>query len=104
MTPASGRLRRRPPPRPPRRRCAAPGAPAADRLVALGLSEGSGNVHQGQGTANRRFFFRNAMVELIWVSDEREAQSDLVAPLRLWERARYRQTGAAPFGLCLRPA
>ena len=33
------------------------GAPAADQLVSFGLTEGDPNVHPGQGTANRRFFF-----------------------------------------------
>jgi hypothetical protein len=82
--------------------CASAGAPEADRLVALGLLEGSANVHPGQGTANRRFFFRNAMLELLYVSDESEVRSELVAPTRLWERSRYRQTGVSPVGLCLR--
>jgi len=31
----------------------------ADELVSFGLTEGSGNVHKGIGTANRRFFFEN---------------------------------------------
>lgn len=43
--------------------CCAPGAPEADTLVGLGFHEGSGNTHPGQGTANRRFFFRNAYLE-----------------------------------------
>jgi hypothetical protein len=78
------------------------GAPEADRLVSLGLTEGSRNVHPGQGTANRRFFFRNAMLELLWVSDEQEAQSEPIARTRLWERSQWRRTGASPFGICLR--
>jgi hypothetical protein len=80
----------------------APGAPEAERLIALGLAEGTPNVHPGQGTANRRFYLRNAMLELIYVTDETEVRSALVAPTRLWERARWRQTAACPFGLCLR--
>jgi hypothetical protein len=81
---------------------AAVGAPEADRLVSLGLTEGSGNVHPGQGTTNRRFFFRNAMLELLWVSDEPEVRSDLIAPTALWERSQWRRTGASPFGIGLR--
>jgi hypothetical protein len=81
---------------------AAPGAPEAEQLIGLGLSEGAPNVHPGQGTANRRFFFHNAMLELIFVTDEAEARSALVTPTRLWERSRWRQTAACPFGLCLR--
>jgi Glyoxalase-like domain len=83
---------------------ATPGAPEGQRLVDLGITEGSPNVHPGQGTANRRFYFHNAMLELIYVTDETEARSALVAPTRLWERSRWRQTAACPFGLCLHPA
>lgn len=43
------------------------GAPEARKLIELGLLEGSPNRHPGQGTANRRFFFANAMLELSWV-------------------------------------
>ncbi len=84
--------------------CTALGAPEADLLVAFGLTEGTPNTHPGQGTACRRFFFKNAMLELLWLADEGEAQSPLIAPTRLWERCRYRETGFSPFGICLRPA
>jgi hypothetical protein len=83
--------------------CASPGAPEGDRLVEAGFREGSPNRHPGQGTANRRFFFANAFLELIWVENESEARSDLVAPTRLWDRWRWRETGTSPFGICLRP-
>jgi len=81
------------------------GAPEGDRLIGLGLVEGSPNRHPGQGTANRRFFFANAMLELIWVEHEAEAQN-AVEPARrlhLWERWANRDRGACPFGVCLRP-
>lgn len=78
------------------------GAPTADRLVESGLTEGTPNTHPGQGTSNRRFFFRNAMLELLWVHDEREARSPEISPVRLWERANYRSSGYSPFGLCFR--
>lgn len=74
------------------------------RVVAAGLSAGSGRRHSGQGTANARFFFSNAYLELIWVEDEEEARSALTAPTRLWERSRWRETGASPFGVALRRA
>ncbi len=70
--------------------------------MAFGLTEGSSNLHLGQGTANRRFFFYNAMLELLWVRDEREARSPPIAPTRLWKRWRYRFSGYSPFGVCLR--
>lgn len=78
------------------------GAPEADELVAFGLSEGAPNTHPGQGTANRRFFFHNAMLELLWVHDEREVRSPPITPVRLWERWKYHFTGYSPFGICLR--
>jgi hypothetical protein len=80
------------------------GAPEADRLVAFGLTEGQPNSHPGQGTACRRFFFRNAYLELVWVRDPAEAQAEPVAPTRIWERWAGRRTVASPFGLGLRPA
>jgi len=79
-----------------------PGAPEAERLVEFGLTEGSRNVHAGQGTANRHFFFHNAMLELIWVHDATEAHAPPGARLAILERWRHRETGASPFGLCLR--
>ena len=66
--------------------CCSEDAPEADALVGLGLVEGSGNTHPGQGTACRRFFFSNAYLELFWVRDPEEARSDMVAPTRLWDR------------------
>jgi hypothetical protein len=81
------------------------GAPAAQCLIDLGLLEGSANRHPGQGTVNRRFFFANAMLELLWVEDAAEAQSDAQPARRmhLWERWSGRDSGACPFGVCLRP-
>lgn len=48
--------------------CTNPGAPEAEKLVRFGLHEGPPNQHPGQGTANCRFVFANAMIELLWVS------------------------------------
>lgn len=81
------------------------GAPEGDRLIELGLVEGSPNRHPGQGTVNRRFFFANAMLELIWVEDAAEAQSEAepARRLHLWERWAGRGGAACPFGVCLRP-
>lgn len=77
-------------------------APEADLLGEFGLTEGSGNKHPGQGTANRRFFFRNAFIELLWISDKSEAQSDTTRPTMLYER--LSDSSASPFGVCFRPA
>ena len=84
--------------------CTRPGAPGAERLIELGFCEGPANQHSGQGTANRRFFFANAMLELLWVSDAHEAQSERTRPTQLWERWSGREAGASPFGVCVRPA
>ena len=79
------------------------GAPEAEALQRLGLREGSGNTHPGQGTACRRFFFANAYLELIWVDDAADAGSDLAKPTRLLDRWMLRRAGACPFGVILRP-
>jgi hypothetical protein len=77
-----------------------PGAPEADRLAALGLAEGTPNAHPGQGTANRRFFFANAMLELIYIRDRQEVATGEAGKLRMAERART--AAASPFGLVFR--
>jgi hypothetical protein len=80
------------------------GAPEAARLIEFGLVEGAPNIHPGQGTANRRFFFANAFLELLWVADLAEVQSELVRRTGLWQRWAERAAGASPFGVALRPA
>ena len=82
--------------------CTDAGGPGADRLVELGLSEAKPNRHPGQGTSCRRFVFDNAMLELLWIHDEREARSDLTQRTRLMERWSQRNGGACPFGICFR--
>jgi Glyoxalase-like domain len=82
----------------------APGAPEGNALLALGFVEGSGNTHPGQGTANRRFFFENFMLELLWVTDPKEAKSERTQRTRLWERWAQRGQGACPFGIVFRSA
>jgi hypothetical protein len=79
------------------------GAPEAAALRAQGLVDASGQAHPGQGTANRRFSFANAFLELLWVENEDEARSDAVRPAQLWERWRGRTSGLCPFGLAFRP-
>ena len=82
----------------------AKGAPEAAALQRLGLTEGPGNTHPGQGTANRRFFFENFMLELVWVADPAEAQNDRTRRTRLWDRCeRRRDTAVSPFGIIFRP-
>jgi hypothetical protein len=83
--------------------CTDPGAPETEALGQFGLHEGTPNQHPGQGTACRRFSFINAMIELLWVSDEREAQNQSTERTLLWERWSGRDGNASPFGICLRP-
>lgn len=83
--------------------CTSVGGSEAARLVAFGLTEGAPNEHPGQGTANRRFFWRNAYLELLWIKEAAEALSAPIRPTRLWERWARRKSGACPFGIGLRP-
>lgn len=74
----------------------------AQRLVEFGLQPGRSRIHASQGTENVCFFFDNAYLELLGLQDEAEVRSPLVAPLGLWERLHWQQTGACPFGISLR--
>ena len=80
----------------------APGAPEASALLDLGFVEGSPNTHLGQGTANRRFFFANFMLELLWLKDFEEATSEQTRRTRLWERCAQRGREISPFGVLFR--
>src|SRR5271163_2159594 len=82
----------------------ASGAPEGDALLRAGFVEGSANTHPGQGTANRRFFFENFMLELIWVADPAEAQSAQTRRTRLWDRCSRRESAVSPFGIVFRAA
>lgn len=78
------------------------GAPEAELLRSLGLSEGSGNRHPGQGTENRRFFFNDAFLELLWIADDDEVRNAQTSPTLLAERLADGGP-ACPFGVCFRP-
>ena len=77
-----------------------PGAPQADLLVEAGMVEGSPNSHPGQGSANRRFFFTNSMLELLYIRDSSESVSGPASGLKLAER--LADSNASPFGLVVR--
>jgi hypothetical protein len=83
--------------------CTAPGAPEAEEFIRFGLREGPPNQHPGQGTANRRFAFANAMIELLWVSDAQEAQSERARKLYSGRGGLAEKGKASPFGICVRP-
>jgi hypothetical protein len=67
-----------------------------------GFVEGSSNTHPGQGTANRRFYFDNFMLELLWVSDPAEVRNEGTRRTRLWERCEGRDGRVSPFGIIFR--
>lgn len=77
-------------------------AQVANSLDQFGLTEGTPNIHPGQGTSCRRFFFENAYLELAWVNSEEEIKNPAITKTRLWERSRYKVTAYCPFGLCFR--
>jgi hypothetical protein len=82
--------------------CTDKNAPAADALVDFGLTEGSPNVHPGQGTACRRFFFHNFMLELLFCENIEEITGENVKPLLLYEKCVLRGDGISPFGMGFR--
>jgi len=79
-------------------------AAGADQLKEFGLTEGTSNQHPGQGTANRRFFFQNSFIELLFITDQVELNSELTKPTKLHERFPSGFYTASPFGVCFRPS
>lgn len=73
----------------------------ADDLVDFGLTEGSNRIHVGQGTTNRKFYFDNFFLEILWVHNANEITSDKTKPMGLWQRAEYKTNHFSPFGLCI---
>ena len=73
----------------------------ADELVNFGLTEGSSRVHPGQGTTNRKFYFQNFFLEILWVHNQPEIQNERTKPTKLWERSNFESNEYSPFGLCL---
>lgn len=73
----------------------------ADDLVDFGLTEGSNRIHVGQGTANRKFYFDNFFLEILWVHNEIELKSEQTKPTGLWQRADFKNNNFSPFGLCI---
>lgn len=78
--------------------------PSAERVLSgMGVHVGRRGTHNGQGTSNACAFFDNAYLELLCGANDVELQSEPVRPVSLWERMRWRDTGASPFGLAVRP-
>ncbi len=77
------------------------GGKEAEKLVEFGLTEGSSRVHPGQGTTNRKFYFENFFLEVLWVIYETEIRSELTSKTKLYERSQFFKNDFSPFGLCL---
>lgn len=73
----------------------------ADELVDFGLIEGSNRIHVGQGTTNRKFYFENFFLEVLWVHDITEIKSVQTEQTGLWQRAEFKNNNFSPFGLCI---
>lgn len=73
-------------------------------LVEFGVAFAPHRTHPGQGTANACAMFENAYVEILWAHDRSELRSEVVQPLGLDERIRWRETGACPVGFCFKPS
>ena len=73
----------------------------AQEFIDFGFVEGSNRVHENQGTRNRKFYFDNFFLEIIWVHDVDEVTNHTTEPSRLYERSKYSENGYSPFGLCL---
>ncbi|MCZ4282222.1 VOC family protein [Kiloniella laminariae] len=74
----------------------------ATLLEQAGLQESYRRAHPGQGTTNICYCFDNCYLELLWLTNEQEARSPLIARTALAERAHWKTNGASPFGLALR--
>ena len=71
----------------------------ASRIESAGWTLDRGSVHPGQGTRNRRLVWPERYLELVGITDPREAGGN---PMRLDRRADWASTGASPFGFGLR--
>ena len=70
-------------------------------LRAAGFREGSSRAHPGQGTANRRLFLDDLMIECLSVDDATALDHPRGAVLRLGTR--FRDPSASGLGLAFRP-
>ncbi|MEM8892607.1 MAG: VOC family protein [Bacteroidota bacterium] len=73
----------------------------ADELVEKGFTEGSSRIHPGQGTRNRKFYFENFFLEILWVVNKWEIQDERTRATQLWERSQFEKNGHSPIGVCL---
>jgi glyoxalase-like protein len=71
----------------------------AARLQQAGWLLDVGREHAGQGTRNRCVVWPEHYLELLWVANQTEAETN---PVRLDRRADWARSGASPFGFGLR--
>lgn len=76
------------------------GGVEANDLIDFGFTEGSNRRHHGQGTINRKFYFDNFFLEILWVIDEEEIKNTTTAVTKLWERSQFQNNTYSRFGLC----
>jgi hypothetical protein len=81
-----------------------PGGPEERMLDALGLRCTYRRAHPGQVTANARYAFENAFLELLGITDAAETARDGIRRTRLLERSRWRHDATSPFGIGWRPS
>lgn len=80
---------------------------AKKKLTDIGFTsvpDSLSDVHHGQGTAGRYFYFLNGYLELIFVYDQEELEgnSRINEHLDFTERARFEENGASPFSIALK--
>ena len=80
---------------------------AKERLMAIGFSsvpDSLSEIHDGQGTAGRYFYFLNDYLELIFVYDQKELEenNEKNKDLDFTERANFESNGASPFSIALK--
>lgn len=73
----------------------------ATELIKFGFTEGSNRIHPNQGTRNRKFYFNDFYIEIIWVHNVDEARNNITAPTKLYERSKYKTNEYSQFGLCV---
>lgn len=74
----------------------------AGHLLKHGLRETYRRTHVGQGTQNICFAFNNMFIELLWVNSVEDIKSQRIARTKLFERSRWKDNGACPFGIAWR--
>ncbi|PWC09239.1 glyoxalase-like domain protein [Brenneria roseae subsp. americana] len=83
--------------------CSEHNAPIADVLVENGILEGTHNIHPGQGTANRRFFFNNVFLEFIYLEEPSYQHKRTSPELDIIQRLTDQKKFYSPFGVGCRP-